>query len=408
MKRLLGSRWLGFGSTRRARVALGLLVFLGWFASVLYWSKRLEPSNDELPRLEAVEAVEPVVLAVAAEGIGQLSGPDQRARLQSAANEPALLALFAAWAKLSLGRQGLIEPTTCARLPWLVLCALGPALLYRVLRPLRGALVALVGAAVLASALLYGGGGAALREVGTSVGWLLFVLTPYSTTLQPLRSARARQCSAVMAALALAFAVALSRSALWAAFICVAHLPLARWAATRRAARRGRFPLPSFVFLGLALSLPLLLLLNPQLWGATPVQIAAFVLGPLGAAGPTPPSQLEIQGLRGWLQEPALLVLVALVGAGFELAGARARRRPLTTAGGSRDRSALLALVAVGLAVTLLLPWALPAPLRALAPARAGAWPFLAIAAALAVGGARDLALRASHARAKPAPPHST
>lgn len=404
MKRLLGLRWLGHRSTP-ARVVLGLCAFFGWFACVLYWSERQAAPEAEQPRLHAVAELEPVVLAVAANGLGQLSAHDARARLQQSAHEPALMALFGAWAKLSLGRLGILGPTTCARLPWLVLCALGPALLYRALRPLRGALVALVAAATLAFLLLRDGAGVAQREATSAIGWLLLVLTAYLSTLQPALSARQRQCSAVSAALALGVAVALDRSALWAAVICMLHLAAARWAATRRSARRGHFPLPSFVFLGLPLAIPLLVLLNPPVWQATPVQIAGFVLGPLGA-GPPPEAAA---GTPAWPFVPVVLAIGALLGLLLEMAARHARGSWFKRAPGSRDFSAVVRLLAVGFAVTWLAPWLLRGPLAALAPAPAGAWPFWAIAVALGAGAGRDLALGAFRARSRAAaPPQST
>lgn len=370
---------------------LGTLVFLGWFATVLYWSERHEASDGEASRLAAVAALEPVVLAVAADGLDQLSMHDQRARLSGAANEPALLALFGAWAKLSLGRAGLLEPTTCARLPWLLLGALSPLLLYRALRARRGALVAGTGAAALGFLWLRAASGSAAWDGSHHLGWLMLVVTPYLATLQRAASTRRRQCSAVLAALTLAIALALSQSALWVAFICALHLPLARWTSARQLACSGRFPLPSFLFLGLPLAAPSLVLLNPQLWQATAVQIAAFVLGPVGASSAV---SAQVPTLEGVLHVPGVIAIGALLGVACDAALARTRRATARAGVVPEGPATLLALIAVGLVVTLLLPWAFPPQLAGLRPPREYSLPFWAMGLGLAAGAIRDFARR--------------
>jgi len=388
---------------RHARVCIGLLVFLGWAVFVLSLSERRAAFADEGPRLQAVAALEPVVQAVAADGIGQLSAPSARVLLQDTGREPTLLALLAAWAKLSLGRIGLLAAVTCARLPWLVLCALGPVLLYGILLRARDALVAVAGAGALA--YLFAGIAPSLLvgSAAANVGWLLLVLAPYLGTLKAERSARQRQCSALTAALAFAIALAVARSALWVGLVCMLHLSLAHWGSAWRNGRHGRLLLPSFVGIGLALAVPCLVVLNLHLWQATPVQVARFVLTPLGAA--TAPLELGAENaLQRVLPVNGWVALAALAGFVYELAKAR------RVAPARRDRQALRAVIGVGLAVTLLLPLLVPTPLGSLRPPPEFSWPFWAMGCALCVGGVRDLALRAIESRRTSVAdrPHST
>jgi hypothetical protein len=357
-----------------------------------------------MPRLEAVTAVEPVVLAVAADGVGELVRPDLRGALRSVGGCPTLLSAFGAWAKLSLGRSGSLDTTTAARFPWLLLYALAPALLYRALARTRGRVAAVIGAAALGFCTLVAVEALLSADRTGNIGWWMLVLAGYWATLQPRHSVRRRQCCTVAAAFSFALALALSRSALWVAFVCVLHLPLARLAAARWSAQRGRLPMPTFVLFGLPLALPLLILLNPELWQKSPVQIAGFLLAPIGGA------QSDAQDAAlARLGAPIAILVAAGLGAVVEIALARARGRGLKRAFAAADGAAPLALAAVGLFVTLLLPQLFPPQLAALRPPRECSWIFAAVGVALLADGVRALVARAASGSTEPAaPPHST
>src|SRR5262245_11480052 len=99
---------------KRAELAIGALIGLFALCCVGLASRALAPAFGELPRLLALDGAERLVREIAGAGFGTLSAAKLRALSPDADAPPALALLFAAWARVSLGRLGILDPLICA------------------------------------------------------------------------------------------------------------------------------------------------------------------------------------------------------------------------------------------------------------------------------------------------------
>jgi len=394
VRRLLGIR-------PRRWLSLGLLLLS--FAVVLLASSETGPSFEELGRLRAIEKGARVVTLLAQLGPEALEQPEARATLNELGRRT-LGVLLAAWARLSVGRVGWLDPLSSARLPWLALGGIAPLLVFAVARRSRGPIVAISAALLLLFMPRYlHAAGLGHENAGIAGAWLL-VIAAYQRSLAG--APRRRLCWAFAAAVALGAGAALSLATLWVVPLLLTHFWIAHWAAARRLARRGRLPIPAFVVLGLAVVPVLLIALNPALWRTNPTAIARVLLSALGseAAGPAADGDLAASGLLGyalsWLvfTLPVFVTVCSALGlwafahAGLARRFASGRLRP------PRDRFALGALVTLGLVATLVGPAMAPAPLELFPPRMELSLPFVAIAAATGLHAAGRRALGESRA----------
>jgi 4-amino-4-deoxy-L-arabinose transferase-like glycosyltransferase len=383
-------------SLRRRTRALGLLLLGLSLFVVLTVSARTGPSFPELARLEAITRASDVVIEVARSGPSALVAAPARsvyAKLDSGGTLPVLLG---AWARLSVGRIGLLDGLTASRLPWLLLAALVPYLVYLLVEPSRGPRVALT-AGLLALVLPRFIHGAAVTTPGVtaSATWLLVAVLSLRTL-----GAGARRMSAwaIAASAALGVGVAVTWSALWVLPLLTLHLWLARPRAFRRLMRRGRLPLPAFALPALLVTPMVLLVFDPGLWTANPVAAVRAMLRPLAPrieptiyAGrlveqlPAPKSyalSFVMQTL------PAVVLVALLLGLVLIVHRALGRRFAAGCLRPAADRRALGAFVVIGLVVTLFGPALAPPPLVTFPPPVEAALPFVAIAAAFGVDAA--------------------
>ena len=385
-------------SGRWRAAALGGAAFCGSLLLLVFVSLRTGPAFRELARLRAVDAATGPVQGAAHGGLAALASTSAQQIYDAFAGQGTLFVLLGAWSKLSIGRVGLLGPLEAARLPWLVLSALAPLLVYALARPALGRRVAVLAGLLLAllprwlHGSVVGGDG-----IPIACSWLV-VLAAYVRSLGPARErsrkdSNGRLCWAVATACALGFGAAVSLAALWVLPLVAVHFWIARAPATRRLAPRGRVPVPAFALFALAFLPAVLLALNPALWGRDVIQIARWLLAPLApAVHPTlyagtlvdaPPVPLGYAPV--WLSTslPAVVLVCALLGTGLVLHRGLARifaRGPLRP---PRDRHALGALALLGAAFGAIGPALTPAVLSVFPPRAALALPFVALLAAI-------------------------
>jgi hypothetical protein len=112
---------------RRSRVPLRVLGLFGTSLALLTALSELRaPTAGEAAREQATERATALVLDIAERGPGALLRGAKELGAAAPVRSPLLVAA-GAWAKLSLARVGLLSRTTSARLPWILLAALGPA-----------------------------------------------------------------------------------------------------------------------------------------------------------------------------------------------------------------------------------------------------------------------------------------
>lgn len=378
--------------------ALGVAAFLGSLSLLIFVSTRTGPAFEELARLRAVGAATGLVKTAAAHGIASLGSTSAHGMYDAFGGEGTLMVLLGAWSQLSIGRIGLLGPLESARLPWLVLAALAPLMLYAIARPSLGRRVALLAALLLAFTprwlhdCVVGAKAAPLACV-----WLI-VLAAYIQSLGPARERSGEGSKytllwSVLTACAFGFGVAVSLATLWLLAIVAVHFWIARAQSTRRLAPQGRLPVPAFALFALALVPGVLLALNPALWGLDVIQIAHWLLAPLdpsvhatlyaGAMVDSPPVPLGYAPLWLITSLPAVVLVCAAAGIGLVLHRGLARifaRGPLRP---PRDRHAIGALALIGLVFGAIGPALTPAILTVFPPRVALALPFVALLAAI-------------------------
>lgn len=383
----------GGWSTRAGRTlshAVPYLVFPLALLVLMAASRATAPAFDELVVLGHVERAEELVRAIARTGVGELASPGAKQLLDG---KPALLVLSGAWSALSLGRQGIVDPLTALRLPWLVLGALGCWALYVLAKPSLGRATALLGVVVLLLVPRWVHSVVVLRE-GALLGstWLL-VLACYVRSLGP---SRRTACWAAGGALALGFGAALSLATLWVLVPLCLHHALVRPGRTRRLLGRALVPAPPLVLYALPLAPLAVAALSPSLWRASPAQIARFVLAPL-APSVAPAAyagrivdRLPVPAGYGpsWLVQtlPAAIALAGLFGAAFFVHALLARRFASGRLRPPADRHGVGLLAALALGAALIGPALAPRVLVAFPPRVELCLPFVAVFAALGFG----------------------
>jgi hypothetical protein len=394
---------------RRVEALVAVLVGVVSISSVLVASRALGPSFAELARLSGTERAEALVLKLVSNGVSSLSASELRALSPDAGAPPALALLFGAWAKLSIGRLGLVDPLTSARLPWLIPSALAPLFVYWIVRPSRGPLAA----ALAAMLLLFfprwlQAAGVGSNAAALSGAWL-FAIALYLRAAAPraLGSLRRRYCWAFAAAVSLGLAAALSLATLWLVGILVVHHWVIHRRALRRLVRRGRVPVPATLVFAAPIAPVVFLLCRPELASANVTETArallavlaptvdtAVLLGRTPAAGSPPVLAYSFTWLFWTL--PSVITVAAVVGFLAIVHRALARRFASGRLRPGRDGTGLGALVVVGTMTTVIGPALAPNPLLVFPPRFELLLPFVAIAAALGVEAA---ARRAAGAR---------
>ena len=381
------------GPRERASFLLGLGLFALSAIVLIGYSARTGPAFDELSRVEAVEHACDVVRAVAQHGFGELGRSGAFAPRSSTEARSSIAVLLGAWSELSAGRVGLLDPLTSARLPWLLFAALGPALLYALVSPSRGPLAGAVAGLLLLSMPGFGHAAAVTSEAVTrSTAWVLVLALSQRAMLSRGRAVLAWSAAA---AVALGAGSALTFGALWALPLAVLHFWLCRRHQFFRLLRCGRVALPAFVPLALVVVPAVVFALTPALWTMNVVSLVRWALAPLApsvepalfAGRLVTELPVPLGFASTWLvfTLPAATLACVLVGLGVLGHRALARRFARGRLRPRRDRTALGGLVALGLAMTLIGPACVPAPLAVFPPDAAAALPFAAIAAALGV-----------------------
>jgi len=396
-------------SSARRDLALALALPVGVFgvslAMLLSASRATTPAFDEVARLGAVEGATELVKNVARSGLSELATPGARALLDG---KLAPMVLLGAWAKLSLGRLGFIDPLTALRLPWLVLGALAPAAVFVALRPSRGVVTALLGAVTLLLLPRWIHGVVALREGAVLAATASLVVAFYVRSLGPARaggphsrSEKATVLWAVTGALVFGVGCALSLATLWLLLPMCLHYALSRSRSTRRLLSRGRLPIPALVLFALPLAPRALFALTPQLWRSSPALVARFFLAPL--APTMVPAQyagrlverLPVPGgfATSWLVStlPVVVTLATLVGVAALLHQLLARRFASGALRPPRDRHAVGSLAVLALGGALLGPALAPTVLVTFPPRVEVALPFVAMLAAIGLHRAATL-----------------
>lgn len=340
----------------------------------------------ELPRLEAISRLGPVVRSVAAHGPAALWSASAHAAYSTFDGHGTLPALIAAWSRLSIGRVGVLDPLTSARLPFILIASLAPLLVYAASRPSLGRRPALLAGALLLATprWLHAVACGADAAVVASLWWL--VLVPY---LRSLRKPGVAPFAAV--SLALGVGASISIATLWVLPLIVVHFWLARRGTSRRLAARGRLPVPATVA-GAVVALPVFVLVtNPALWKDKVIALVRWTLVPLKAS--VVPTLFAGHVVRDavvpfgyvptWLALtlPAAVLVCALVGLVALAHRALARRFASGALCPPRDPQALGVLVALGLLATVFAPALEARPLVLLPPRLELTLPFVAIAA---------------------------
>jgi 4-amino-4-deoxy-L-arabinose transferase-like glycosyltransferase len=379
--------------TSRLEALLPAAAFVAALLFGIFVSSALGPAFEELPRLRAIEQCEPVVRAAASRGPAALIAPEARAAYASFDGRGTLLALLGAWSKLSIGRVGLFDPLTSARLPFIALTALGAAALAALVRPSRGVFTALLTVAALLAMPRWLHAAAVMRDGALVASVWLLVLWAYLRSLGP---SRRRLCWAALGACLVGVGAALSFAALWVLALIAIHFAYVRRRWLTRLLGRGRIPVPALLLLSLPLAPLALFATNPALWGTNGPALVRYMLGPLSPTVlPTPfagrvVSKLPVPGgyAASWLVQtlPLALGLAALVGLAWVAHQALARRFASGRLRPAREPQALAALCALGLAAALIGPALAPDAFTHFPPRVELALPFVAMLTGIGLG----------------------
>jgi hypothetical protein len=385
-------RWL--------RYAPALLFPLALIVCLVH-SRAVAPAFDELPRLSAILRAQAVVHSVAEAGPAALGDAASRASFTSSGHSGSFGHLLSAWARLSIGRVGLLDPLTSARLPVLLLASAVPFALFLMLRAGGGNRAAWFSAVLLFTFERFWHGAAVqARSVAAAAIWMLALVVYVQSLRGRAGTLRvAPWCWSAALAVVLGVGWSIDRASLWVVPVILVHYPIARWPLFRRAAP-SLVPLHSGLVMTAAAVPIATLLLHPGLWGENATALARWVLTTLtpqvapasyeGSVIAAPPLPLGFAWV--WFTRTTPLVLTLLAFAGVVALGhtflarrfASGRLRP------RRDPTAIGALLLLGAALTLLGTSLVPAPLRVFPPFVEAALPFTAALAGIGL----DAALR--------------
>ncbi len=395
-----GSAQRGAGVRGRWACALSLGVFIAALVVLIFSSRLIGPSFAELGRLGAIELARPLIANAADDGLATLAGAEAKGVLRRIDAHGSLGVLLGAWSTLSIGRVGLLDSLTSARLPWLVLAALCPALLFALVRPSRG-----VGVAATAAGLLVLLGrwmhAATITDTSVTVAavWLV-VLFCHIRSIGGAhvgdRSGR-RALWAIGAGLALGIGFAFARASAWVVLIVVVHYALVHGRASVRLLRRGRIPVPTSLVAMSSVGPVAAYAATPGLWGASPLDIAGWGLSPLrldvtasehsGRLVTAPPFPGDYTATWLLYTTPLVIVLLAALGVGLTLHAALGRRFAAGNLRPRLDRHGVAALGVVGALGVVVGPSLVPAVATPFPPRAAAALVFVAVLAAIGLHG---------------------
>jgi hypothetical protein len=272
----------------------------------------LGPTNSDYAAL--VNQAEDAVRSVADRGLGALRQPESLALLEALTKRP-LAPLLSAWAALSVGRLGLLDGSSCVRLPWLVLAGFTPASVYWLLLRRGSVATALGGACWLLGSPGFLASALAVRPSALAVwsGWLVLVAAVCAA-----RERRSREQLALLAVCALGawLAFGLSYAVFWSLPVLLVHGWGARGSAALRGLRRGRLLVSTAALVVIAAAVVAVVCFDPLLWQP---EVPALIRRLLEEEVPAPASVPRFGPF--WL--PALLGVVGL----FVLARAALARR---------------------------------------------------------------------------------
>jgi hypothetical protein len=320
---------------RETKLALALLLFS---FIVLFAASAREPlgaGNSDYAAL--VNQAEEAVRVAAARGVRALAGPESRGAIEQLGNRP-LAPLLSAWSALSFGRLGILDGSSCLRLPWLILAALLPLSLFLLLRARFRTRTAAVASLWLLLSPGFIDAALSVRAsmLAIAAGWL--VVAASACALRQ-RSPSAR-CWLLLASAACAWiGCGLSFAVTWIIPVLLLHAWIANRERAERLLEHGYWPLPNVVLVALV-ALPIAVYsFDPLLWhGDVPALIRrVFEEDDSARAFATGIGSLILPGLFG------LVGILAMAHAALARRFATGEFRP------SRDASALGGLLTAGL-----------------------------------------------------------
>ncbi len=330
--------------SRDGRVALALCAGSLLVLLVLSARSPLGPASSDYAAL--VNQAEQAVRGVARDGLGFFASAEGSHAVEQLTKRP-LAPLLSAWVALSFGRVGLLDGSTCVRLPWLLLAALAAAGTFLMLRrrlprssAALGAIWLLASPGFAASALSVAPG-----ALAAWAGWLVLGAAGSAASARTERERCAWSCASGGIAL---LGFGLSFATVWVVPLLLAHGWLARGRASLTASEHGALPVPPSA-LCVAIALPLgVVLFDPLLWHSPVPAVIRRVFEETDARS----------ALGTGLGALALSLLLALSGAVALAHAALARRFATGEFRPKRDPSALglellLASVLCALAVPL-------------------------------------------------------
>jgi hypothetical protein len=373
------------------------LVLVGGLVLTFATSRVTGPAFDEEHRFNAVRRATELVRAVNDLGPSALGSSSAEAIYDEMLPFGPLPAIISGWFGEVFARAGLLDRIVAARLGWLLLTGAVPGALYFFVLRSRGARVGALSACALFAMPRWVHAAAAAREPAVVAGIWIILLALYVQSLPPSLVERRRgialrsRCSAVAFAITLGLGVSTSLATLWVLPFIVVHALVARPQGLAAGLRRGMLTLPVGLLLVLLVSPLVTVAVTPTLWRANGGRVAEWLLSPLAPTiepllyrGGSVVSPRDVPGgyaLR-WLvaTTPALVLVLALLGAGVMAADYTERRRL-----GRRDDTALGVLLLLGLIAVVFGPAVTPIVLTRFPPRVEAALPILAIAMAITV-----------------------
>lgn len=237
----------------------------------------------ERPELDtALARGRDLVLTIAESGPGVLSDPAVRAEIRTLAAPSPLFVLLGAWSELSIGRVGLLPLDAAARLPWLVVAALGSAALFVIVRRAASARLAWLSCAWLLALPGWVTDGARAGAASTLASLWLLAFAFYLSSLP--RASRRPGRYAALATAAFAIGIAETRAMLGALLPMLAHFAFVNRALARRFEQKNLLLVPNAAALCVAIVPIAFIAFNPGLYGADVAAVVARVFAPFEAA----------------------------------------------------------------------------------------------------------------------------
>jgi hypothetical protein len=384
-------------SVVRRETWLGILVLVLGFVLTLAASRVTGPTFDEERRFSAVRRATELVRAVGDFGPSALGSSSAEAIYDEIQPFGPLPTVISGWFGEVLARAHLLDRIIAARLGWLLLTGAVPGAMYFIALRSWGPRVAALGACALFGMPRWVHAAASAREPAVVASIWTILLALYVQSLSPSLAERRRgspvrfRCATMVFAVAFGVGVSTTLATLWVLPLIVVHALIARPQGLRAGLRKGMLPLPIGVLLVVLVAPLAMVAVTPALWRANAGRVAEWFLSPLTPTiepllyrgGPVV-SPRDVPGgyaLR-WLvaTTPALMLVLALLGAGVIAADFSVRRRL-----GRRDDMALGGLLVLVVFAVVFGPAVTPVVLTRFPPRVEAALPFIAIAAAITV-----------------------